>query len=150
VLDCDWILDGRLLAMAAPWPDEADELRELGVRAIVTLTGRIPEGFPLDDLAHLHVPVLDFHPPSQRQLDGAVAFIDEQIAGGGAVAVHCAAGRGRTGTFAAAYLVSLGATADAAIREVRRRRPGSVETTQQELAVLEFAQRRAAQAGGGA
>lgn len=148
MLDCDWIVDGRLLAMAAPWPDELDEILGLGVRAIVTLTGRVPEGFPLEGVEHLHVPVRDFQPPTQRQIDAAVEFIDEQLATGAAVAVHCAAGRGRTGTFVAAYLVSQGMRPEDAIREVRRRRPGSVETAQQEHAVREFAARRGFGGGG--
>jgi protein-tyrosine phosphatase len=45
--------------------------------------------------------------------------------------VHCAAGLGRTGTFAAALLRSLGIAPDAAIALVRATRPGAIETPEQ-------------------
>jgi protein tyrosine phosphatase len=57
------------------------------------------------------------------------------------VAVHCGAGLGRSGTPIAAYLVSQGAAPDDAIALVRARRPGSIETAEQEVAVHEFARR---------
>ena len=53
------------------------------------------------------------------------------------VCVHCMAGVGRTGTMLAVYLVkSRGLSAQQAIQEVRRQRPGSIETQSQEEAVF--------------
>jgi atypical dual specificity phosphatase len=55
------------------------------------------------------------------------------------VAVHCRAGMGRTGTCLAAYLMRYsGLPARQAIDAVRRARPGSVETRQQEEALFSF------------
>ena len=54
---------------------------------------------------------------------------------GGAVAVHCAAGLGRTGTLAAQMLVAQGVDPDQAIADVRQVRKGSIETAAQEQAV---------------
>jgi rhodanese-related sulfurtransferase len=48
------------------------------------------------------------------------------------IAVHCAAGLGRSGTVAAKLLVDCGMSADAAIAHVRACRPGAIETTAQE------------------
>ena len=57
------------------------------------------------------------------------------------VGVHCAMGRGRTGTMLACYLVAReGYTGDDAIAETRRRRRGSIETRKQEQAVRNFAE----------
>ena len=134
-----WIVE-RVGASGMPWPDELDALVESGVRALVSLTQRVPEGLPRDDLRHLHLPVRDFSPPTQDQIARAVAFIDDVLEGEGAVVVHCGAGLGRTGTILAAWLVTQGRSPEDAVDEVRRKRPGSVETPAQEHAIWMFAQ----------
>ena len=62
----------------------------------------------------------------------------EAVNAGQAVAVHCGAGLGRTGTLVACYLVAGGLSAEEAIAKVRRLRPGSIETLEQEAAVRTF------------
>ncbi|MHC4885453.1 MAG: phosphatase domain-containing protein, partial [Planctomycetota bacterium] len=52
---------------------------------------------------------------------------------------HCGTGIGRTGTMLACYLVAQGRSADAAIRELRRSRPGSIETRAQIRVVHDYA-----------
>ena len=56
--------------------------------------------------------------------------------------IHCGAGLGRTGTLLACYFVSKGMTAKNAVARVRRLRPGSIETAEQERAVEEFERAR--------
>lgn len=138
-MNLTWIVEGEVAAMPLPWPEDLERLAALGVRGILSLTERVPEGLPAPGLEHRHVPVRDFSPPTLAQLADAVAFMDGVVSAGGAVAVHCGAGLGRTGTVVAAWLVRHGWSADDAIREVRRRRPGSVETREQETAVARFA-----------
>ena len=84
----------------------------------------------------------DFQKVVQEQLERCMTAIERANAQNMAVAVHCGAGLGRTGTVLAAYLVSKGASAVDAIARVRRLRPGSVETETQEEAIIEFARRR--------
>ncbi len=73
------------------------------------------------------------------QIREALAAIDEALAADDAVAVHCAAGLGRTGTIMACYLVQGGSGPDEAIGLIRVLRPGSVEAPEQERAVAAFA-----------
>jgi len=57
------------------------------------------------------------------------------------VLIHCRAGWGRTGTILAIYLMEFyDKTAREAIQEVRNLRPWSIETTEQEMAVLNYRQ----------
>lgn len=72
-----------------------------------------------------------------RALDSTLSVSTSQ-----AVGVHCALGFGRTGTMLACYLVKERALAAGdAIAEIRRLRPGSIETYEQEKAVFQFYQR---------
>lgn len=139
-MNLTWIVERQVAAMAMPWPEDVATLPRLGIEGVLSLTEYVPEGLPAPGLEHLHVPVRDFTAPSPAQLAEAVAFMDEVLRGGGAVAVHCGAGLGRTGTVIAAWFVRQGWKPGDAIREVRRRRPGSVETGEQEAAVARFAQ----------
>ena len=139
-----WVLPGRLAGMAYPHQGAGPLLRALGIRAVLTLTESPPEPFlALEGFIVHHEPVTDFEAPSPEALERAVAFVRRHIDRDEPVVVHCRAGIGRTGTALAAVLVSLGREPRAAIDAVRRTRPGSLETSGQESAVLAFARRLA-------
>src|SRR5687768_11401463 len=131
----DWIVSDRLLASRFPASnDDLSALRECGARVIINLTDRCHDARTLLKLgiSEVNLPVPDFTAPSPETLDAAVACIADAHARSETVAIHCHAGLGRTGTVVAAWLVTQGFGAEAAIARVRSLRPGSIETASQE------------------
>lgn len=134
-----WVIENRLAGSGLPvTEDEFEWLLEQGVRSIVTvrevpLPSRWIDG---KDVQYLHLDVEDYGAPALEVLDQAVDYIDRQITEGRPVMVHCAAGKGRTGTVLAAYLVKKeNLTAEQSIQRIRSGRPGSVQSIAQEMAV---------------
>ena len=130
--------------MAPHSVEELVWLRENGIELLISLTEDPPRRHWINEvgLLLLHVPVEDLTAPSQQQLDQCVAAVKKAGAHKMGVGIHCGAGLGRTGTVLACCLVGEGMNAKNAIARVRRLRPNSIETTEQERAVVEFAERR--------
>jgi atypical dual specificity phosphatase len=124
------------------YAEDVPALFSHGIRAILSLTGWSPLTDLPAGMSHLHLPIPDFTAPDEETIDRAVSFIRENVVEDLPVLVHCAAGLGRTGTVLACYLVSTGIEPGEAIARVREARPGSVETSAQELCVHEYAARR--------
>lgn len=140
-----WLKRPLLAALARPRSrDDCEWLRQHGIQVLLTLTeDTLPRDWVNEaGLMVVHEPIEDFAAPTQEQLDRCVATIARANEQKLAVAIHCAAGKGRTGTILAAWYVAHGQEAQEAIDRVRQYRPGSIETEDQELAVFEFARRR--------
>ena len=137
-----WLIEDEIAGMAKPASSVYDFefLKEKGLEAIVSLTE-----YPLSEMlieefgfTVKHIPVRDFQAPTLEQIEDFVAFAKNARSEGKKLVVHCDAGIGRTGTILACYLVSKGRNATDAIEEVRTKRPGSIETIEQEEIVLKF------------
>ena len=108
-----------------------DEFERLGVPQFVDFAGA-------RELTWHRLPIADFGIPDAGALitwQRMSPDIRAVLQGGGRVAIHCAAGLGRTGMMAAHLLVALGGDADTVIAAVRRARPGTIETAAQEAFV---------------
>jgi atypical dual specificity phosphatase len=139
-----WVDRPKLAALARPQSGEDLRwLRRNGVDVLVSLTeSPLPRQWVNDaGLLSVTLPVPDMEAPTDRQLDHLLATIRKANASGMGVAIHCAAGLGRTGTVLAAYFVTTGMSAREALIKVRDLRPGSVETTEQERAIERYARR---------
>jgi len=140
-----WVDPPLLAAMGRPLElEELDWLRKQGIQLVLTLTENPLRRDWLQEasLLGLHVPVEDMTPPTADQLQECVSAIAKAHEQNMGVAVHCYAGKGRTGTVLAGYFVHRGMSPEEAIAHVRSIRPGSVETPEQEEAIREFARSR--------
>ena len=89
----------------------------------------------------LHIPIKDGGVP-EDEAERIWAEVGPRIRGllqeGQRVLFHCRAGYGRSGMMAARLLVELGWSAESAISEVRRVRPGAIEGAAQQAAVRDW------------
>ena len=130
---------GTLLADSLPLVHclyiSSSALHDMGVHVIVSLTELpLPSLCDADLSCFLlhHAPVADGTAPSMVDLQAAVDFVESHLNAGSNVAVHCAAGIGRTGTLLTALLMRRRCLpADEALELLRGSRPGSVETAVQ-------------------
>lgn len=107
-------------------------LKQEGIGLIVSLApldGRVvaDAGF-----GHHALDVPDMGVPDARALAVAIDRVQSALARGEKILAHCGAGYGRTGTFLACLLVTRGVAPEDAMRIVREKRPGAIETRSQE------------------
>src|SRR5262249_1595841 len=140
-------------AMTGEWDRDLaldlDAIRAWGAVAVVTLVKE--QELAKLGVAHLgkevshrgmswfHLPIVDVSTPDEefeRAWASAGKELRSILRAGSDVLVHCRGGLGRTGTIAARLLVELGMKPRAAIAEVRRVRPGAIETDAQERFIL--------------
>lgn len=134
-----WVKEDRLAASGRPYSkSQVDWLKANGVTAILSLT---EEPLPVEwtrGVEARHISMKDHAPVSDSDMLLGADYIASALSEGKVVLVHCLAGKGRTGSVLAAYLIAYeGKTARQAIDELRATRQGSVEH-QQEQRVLDF------------
>ena len=139
-----WLEPGRLAGTPLPGVvNDVDHdlaaLKRMGVSCLITLTERDlqQDALKRHGLTNLHLPVRDHEAPSLGQIQMLLKRMETLMAQGEVLAVHCLAGRGRTGTVLAAWWIREGLTAQEALRRVRLLDAHYVQSAEQE----EFLQR---------
>jgi len=135
-----WLIDEKLAGCGMPTTqNEIKWILNKGVKSIITMTeNALPESW-VENVSYLHVPTVDLTAPDVEKIITAVDYIYEKLNNNEPVMVHCAAGIGRTGTILACYLIKYqNYSAKKAIEQVRKKRPGSIQSESQEIAIEFF------------
>jgi protein-tyrosine phosphatase len=146
VIEPGRVIAGRHPAAGAAedTPQVVSDLIERGVTLFLDLTH---EG-ELEPYAHLvepparrfSRPIRDLSVPTGEALAETLDAIDDELATGGLVYVHCWAGCGRTGVVAGCWLVRHGATPEDALALIAETRGlGCPQTLEQRLTIMSWA-----------
>lgn len=139
-MDFFWLKNKKIAGGSLPKSqDNINLLLENGITNLISLAycNNVKNLILGSDIKHHCIEIEDFSIPSKEQIYEFNKIIDE-LGREDAVYVHCYAGCGRTGTMLALNLVYNGMSATEAISDVRKVRPCSLETTEQEMMVIEY------------
>jgi atypical dual specificity phosphatase len=137
-----WVIDNKLAGSGTPMTSEQYRwLIKNNIKSIVTVREfPLPRKWLVDNEKetiindYKFVYVKDYGVPSLEVLDNIVDYINIKITKEKKpLVVHCAAGKGRTGTILAAYLLKQdNISSQEAIKKIRSLRPGSIQSKIQE------------------
>ena len=144
--DWNWIIPGKMLAFASPSPSCSDDdgfkmwtpedyaplFKNLGITAVVRLNNKTYEAerFTKNGIRHYDLYFLDGSVPSESIVKEFLRIAESES---GALAVHCKAGLGRTGSLIGIYAMKhFDFAGTDFIGWIRLMRPGSVLGPQQQ------------------
>ena len=146
--DCSWVIEGKLLAFSGPLSkrrelasgkftmipeDYVPLFKQLGVLCVVRFNNKCYDRtiFERNGIRHVDLFYEDGGNPTEEILQAFLRLCETQP---GAIAVHCKAGLGRTGTNICAYMVKhLGYSVRESIAWHRICRPGAIVGPQQQF-----------------
>lgn len=135
-------VDRHVILGALPFSKDVQPLFDSGVRAVVNTCEEYAG--PVEEYARLHIdqmriPTTDFTPPRLADVRRAVAFIASKAERGETVYVHCKAGRARSATVVACWLMyHYRISAAEAVSRLKQVRPHIVNNLENRAVVREF------------
>ncbi len=141
-----WVVPGKLAGCPEPGivhdiDYDLDLLSRVGIQVLVTLTEHDLDQVSLTrhGLSNIHLPIFDREAPSLAQAYMLVRRMQKLMDEGKALAVHCKAGIGRTGTILAAWMIREGGFSSAgAIELLRNVNKSYVQSASQESFLQTF------------
>lgn len=139
-----WVIPEKLAGSGLPSSlDQLTWIAAKGIRTVITVREiPLPEIWvkkvrsQFNMFENYFLKTDDYNAPTIDEIAEVVNYIDKKISSSLPVLVHCAAGKGRTGTILAAYLINKEMlTPKEAVKKLRLMRPGSVQSERQELAI---------------
>ncbi len=125
--------------------DDLDTIRKQQATTLITLLEHhefrllgvedLEAGARKRGMSWVHLPIRDGDAPGRdlgRLWPGASEALHRELSRGALIVLHCRGGLGRTGTVAARLLMERGVAVEEAIHQVRKARPGAIETREQE------------------
>lgn len=116
-------------------------LLSLGITCLINLTepNELPQ-YPTTNLRYHNIPIRDFSVPTPETMTNILDILDNALANGHTVYLHCHGGRGRTGTVIGCWLVRHGMTGEEALARIAELRgdDNSPETGDQRTFVLNW------------
>ena len=136
-------VDEQVILGARPTRRDVTRLAELGVTAVVNTCEEYAgptAAYEQLGIEQIHVPTIDFTPPTLDSVCQAVRFMEQQTRRGGRLYVHCKAGRGRSATVVICWLMAArGMTASQAQAHLISCRPHVLSRLDQRQVVKDFA-----------
>lgn len=140
----DWWtrVDEHVILGAVPFKSDVQLLHGEGVVGVINTCheydGPCVE-YDQCGIVQLHLPTIDFTPPTLEDVQLGVEFIRQHAESGKTVYVHCKAGRARSATIVACWLISSrGISPDEAQQILLEHRPFVLPKIAQRQVVLEF------------
>lgn len=104
----DMIVEEVWLGGAPTYTRDYEYLVKNGIGAVIDIRNERSDDlafYQQHDIRHLKLRVPDMHVPDDETISAGVEYIQEQVAAGRRVYIHCAKGRGRSATLIAGWLM---------------------------------------------
>lgn len=135
----NWIIPDKILALSSPCDTGKDQtlpaklyiskFRKMGIKGVIRLNEPLydDQTFKSQGINIYDMEFQDGSCPDDSVIKEFIAIMNQELKHGGAVAIHCRAGLGRTGTLIGCYIMNKYAfEPNALIGWLRLARPGSV------------------------